>query len=260
MTTERALIDIFRYALDPEDVAGPFQRLQLELDRSTGAASRRRERRTFMTRQRIALLAAALMIFILAGVVVGARIYTQFAANNYQAPAQGVSYQAAVDELLARPLTLPHVTSSANCPDGPYTRGLLGGGPVFGIGGSSEGTSWGTYWSIAAEAPPGIQGPLVIRGLDLINGWPLVFLSSQYHAGPVYSADVFNGSKVTQYTALALDPSHPPSTRTTLNGVSLVLWHWWHGFPNGWSGCAGFQIDAPGFTEKFYSSGFGAGT
>lgn len=258
MTDERALVDLLHAALDREDVAAPFQRLQLQLETTTGAVSRRRTRRIFMTRQRIALLAAALVMLVLVSVLVGTRLYGHLAAN-YQAPAHGSSYQADVDQLLARPLTLLHLASSANCPDGPYTYGLLGAGPLFGVGGTSTDSSWGTYWSIGLAVPLAIQGPLVIRGQDLVKGWPLVFLSTQDHAGPVYSSDVFEGKAVTQYTALALDPSHSPSTRINVNGTRLVLWNWFHGFPHGWSGCAGFQIDAPGFTEKFYSSNFGAG-
>jgi hypothetical protein len=63
MTDERALSQLFRDTLDRLDVSGPSQRLQIELEKPS-ANLRRRGRRIFMTRNRLVLLAAALVLLV----------------------------------------------------------------------------------------------------------------------------------------------------------------------------------------------------
>ena len=249
MTTDRALVDLLHEALDGEDVAGPFQRLQLEIEKSTGASIRRRTRRAFMTRQRLALLAAALVVVVAAGVLMGTRIY------NSTRPTTGVpAGNSEVSTLLARPLHLQHFASTEQCLDGPFTSGNYGTGPVFGVSGSSQDTNWGTYWNVGLDVPMDLSGPIVLRGQDVVKGWPMVIVG-QYGAGPVYGRDVIGGQTVTQYTAGAIDTMRPPPDRDGFNGTMYIQWRWLQGFKHGWSGCVGFQVDGTNFAETFYGSG-----
>ena len=235
MTTERALVDLFHYALDAEDVAGPFQRLQLELDRSTGAASRRRARRTFMTPNRIAVLAAALIAILTAGILVGTRLYND-SRNHSAVPATSVA------DLLARPLKLPSIEAGQKCPDGPYSQGGLGNGPVHALSGTESDSSWGSYAFVPFRTDPGLQGPIIVRGKDLVTGSPVIFLG-QYGIGPVKGSDTVDGQAFKQYEAVELDPGHKPASH---------MWSIYEGLPHGNSGCVGTQVDGPGFTEVFY--------
>lgn len=248
MNAERALVDLFHEALDAEDVAGPFQRLQLELEKPTGAAPRRRPRRIFMTRQRLTLLAAALVIVVIAGVLVSTRIYNDMRRTSY-APAT-----SEVSTLLSRPFRLQHFASTDQCTDGPYTGGNYGTGPVFGVGGGIQTTKWGVYWDVGLDVPANLAGPIVLRGQDVVKGWPMVIVG-QYGTGPVYAHDEINGQSVAQYTAALIDTTNPPAARDEFNGGTYEQWRWLQGFKLGWSGCVGFQVDGPNFTETFYSSG-----
>jgi len=245
-TTERALVDLFHEALDGEDIAGPFQRLQLELDKSTGAAPRRRARRTLMTAQRLALLAAVLALVLVAGVVIGTRLVKPVAGF----PAgHSSTYQQEVSQLLARPLTLPQIAAGATCPDGPYTGGLLGSGPVFGNGNGPTATSWGNYYDVFYDTPVD-KGPIVVRGRDLVLGWPVVFLG-QYAVGNPYGHDSLSGSTQTQFTAIAFDTDHSTASKVVLQDPpgTFVEWKLIQGIKRGGSGCIGFQIDGSAFTE-----------
>ena len=238
MTTERALIDLLHEALDAEDVAGPFQRLQLQIEKSTGASPGRRIRRNFMTPNRIAVLAVTLIAILLAGLLVGTRLYSDYRSHS-SIPATTVS------DLLARPLKLSHVAAGQQCPDGPYSAGGFGKGPVYGLDGTQSDSSWGSYWFVGLKADKGIEGPVIFRGQDIVRGYPLTFLG-QYGVGPIVGTDTVDGQTLQQYQALQLDTVHPPAGRT---------WNFYQGFPHGWSGCVEFQVDGPTFTEVFYSGG-----
>ena len=241
---ERALANLLHEALDAEDVSGPYQRLRLELEKPS-AASRRRGRRIFMTRNRLVLLAAALVLVLGASILISTRVFT-FNRVGQSIPAG--PDPTAVAQLLARPLHLQHVATETNCPDGPYAaadKTYYGTGPVYGFGGTSVSTAWGTYWSVGLLVDKGTKGPIVFRGEDIVLGWPLVFLGP-YQNGPLYGHDTLNGKTVNQYTALALDTTHPPRN---------WVWQFQQGFKHYWSGCVGFQVDGPDFSEVFYSAG-----
>lgn len=245
---DRALADLFHDALDHEDVSAPFQRLQFELEKP-GAAHRRAGRRIFMTRNRLVLLAAALVLVLGISVVVSARLLS---ARPVGQTINAGPHKTTVAELLARPLhiqRLSNVKTYADCPDGPYTANEYGVGPVYGTGGGSQDTTWGTYWSVAVRADLGTKEPIVFRGEDVVLGWPLVFISP-YGTGPTYGTDSVGAKTVKQYTAIAFDSSTPTQ------GVKR-WWMYQQGFKHGWSGCVGFQADGPDFSETFYSAGPG---
>ena len=259
MTTERALVDLFHEALDAEDVAGPFQRLQLELEKPTGAARARRARRTLMTRNRLALLAAAVVMVIAAGVLVGTRLSSNH--RTTQIPAHTASVhtidQAAVAQLLAKPLHFQTLNPGDQCPDSSNPdNGYFGAGPAYGIANGVSGTSaWGTYWSVSIVTPLGTPGPVVVRARDLTHGSPVLDIG-QYGAGPIYASDVYQGKTVNQFQAVAFDTDGATKSNFILAGNHpYVLWTYLQGFKKNWGGgCVGAEIDGPGgFSEIFYA-------
>ena len=193
-----------------------------------------------MTRNRLALLAAALVLIVISGVLVGTRLFNR---PTSEIPSGHVT----VADLLARPMHIEHRSTSASCPNGPFTNGNFGTGPVYGLGGGPQETAWGTYWYVYVQVDRGTPGPIVFRGQDVVLGWPLVFVS-QYAVGPVYGTDTLTEGKSDQYTAVELEPAHEPKN---------WIWQFEQGFKHGWSGCVGFQADGPGFSETFYSAGAG---
>jgi hypothetical protein len=138
-----------------------------------------------------------------------------------------------------------------DCPDGPYHNNMYGAGPVYGNGTGPTASAWGLYWDVVLVVDKDTKGPIVFRGEDVVQGKPLVFVSS-YGTGPAYGTDTINGTAVKQYTALAFDPSsgHPYGVPPTGTYVKFK-----QGFQSSWSGCVGFQADGPNFSETFYSAG-----
>lgn len=247
MTDDRAVYDLFHETLDSIDISGPFQRLQLELT-NPRAATRRRGRRILMTRNRLVLLAAAMVLLLGVSVLISTRLLSGLT------PTSSVPAGDEVSTLLARPMRMPHLSAGATCPDGPYTDSNYGSGPVYGIGGDSQTTNWGIYWNVGLDVPVNLDGPIIIRGQDLLTGRPMVIVG-QYGIGPVHGHDVIGGNSVTQYTAALIDTTKPPQVHDAFNGHDYIQWRWLQGFPFHWSGCVGFQADGANFTEDFYSSG-----
>jgi len=250
MTDDRAVYDLFHETLDSIDISGPFQRLQLELEKP--GASRRRGRRIFMTRNRMVLIAAALVLLLGVGVVVTARVTSGL--NHVGQTIPGGINQDAVAHLLSRPLGLPQMKATDQCQDGPYTGPFYGAGPVFGNGNGPNPTVWGSYWDVFFYVPLGQNGPIVVRAEDLRTGVPVVFLGA-YGVGAPYGTDVYNGKTQVQYTAIAFDTARPP-TRNQLNNPPGTFGKWTltDGIKHGWTGCFGFQVDGPGFSEQFFSA------
>ena len=202
-----------------------------------------------MTRNRLVLLAAALVLIIGVSVFVSARVYSALHVGS-SVPAGGIG--TAVQQLLARPIQFPHVAAGQPCPTaGPSTNGLSGDGPVFiGAGDTLDtNTNWGHYGSSMLLTPPGLVGPVVIRATDLSSGRPLVQVGP-FAAGPVSGTDTVNGVAVKRHGYVVLDTDHPPTT--TYNFLSIPYNQW----PNevGWAHtstgfCVGIQIDGPAFSE-----------
>ncbi|HEV2218718.1 MAG TPA: hypothetical protein VGV88_14250 [Candidatus Dormibacteraeota bacterium] len=250
MRLERALIDLFHEALDAEDVAGPFQRLQLELEKPSGAMYRRSARRILMTRNRLVLLAAALVLIVGVSVLVGTHAYSGLHVGQ-SAPAGG-SGKTALDQLLARPIQFKSIPAGQTCPaSGPNTDGLLGGGPVYiGAGLTADtSTNWGHYGSSTLLTPPGMVGPVLLRATDLSTGLPLAQVGP-YAAGSVSGNDTVNGAAVQRHGYAVLDTSHPPTTTYDFLNSPYVQWPGEYGWAHTTTGfCVGIQIDGPSFTE-----------
>lgn len=249
MTDERALSQLFHAALDREDVAGPYQRLRFEIEKP-GAARRRGRRTIFMTRNRLVLLAAALVLVLGITVVISTHLFFNPASSTINAGPD----RTAVAQLLARPLNLPHLAAGDICQDGPYTNDLYGTGPVYGNGQGPTNDDWGSYWDVFFYIPVGQKGPVVARARDLKNGSPVVFLG-KYGVGTPYGTDTYRGQKQTQYTAVAFDTEHPPQGVYNLNSPvgSFTRWNLTDGIQKGWTKCFGFQVDGPDFSETFFA-------
>ena len=207
-----------------------------------------------MTRNRLVLLAAALVLVLGASLLIGTRLIRP--AAQIPAGHSGID-QAAVAELLARPLQFTHPQPNLQkCPsDGPMTNGLFGGGPVYGQGGPvGATTSWGAYTANEfVITSPNQHGPVVLRVMDLRNGQLGIF-TNPYGVGPVYGTDVVNGISTKQYTAIALDTDHSPKATYDFNGSKYVVWPITQGWPHSSGFCTAFQIDGPDFSETFYAT------
>jgi hypothetical protein len=203
-----------------------------------------------MTRNRLVLIAAALVLLLVVGVVLTARLTSGL--NHVGQPIPGGINQGAVAQLLSRPLALPVLKATDQCPDGPYTGTLYGSGPVIGNGSGPNATVWGSYWDVFFYVPIGQKGPIVIRSEDLRTGVPVVFLGA-YGVDAPYGTDVYNGKTEVQYTAIAFDTANPP-TRSQLNNPPGAFGKWTltDGIKHGWTGCFGYQIDGPDFSEQFF--------
>jgi hypothetical protein len=254
VTDERALSDLLHGVLDRQDASGPYQRLQIELEKP-GAARSHRGRRIFMTRNRMVLLAAALVVILITGLLVSTRLYQDY-RNTSQIPAghPGID-QAKLAQLLARPLGIKRITATATCPNGPedLATSIYGGGPVYEQPGPAGSSPWGQYGNVTILTPIGINGPVVARGIDVRTGEPMVFLPP-YGTGAILRTDTLNGKIQNQYTSAVLDTAHPPALRETVGSTPYVLWSWWQGISKNASVCLGYEFDGPDFSEVFYSS------
>lgn len=246
MINERALSELFRDELDRLDVSEPLQRFQIELEKP-GAVRARQGRRNFMTRNRLVLLAAALILIIGVSVFVSARVFSGLRpVTTVPAGSDPVA------QLLARPIQFGHIAAGQTCPAaGPNTKELAGGGPVYiGPGSTAEtDTTWGHYGSSVLLTPPGMSGPVILRAIDLSSGRPLVEVGP-FGAGPVYGIDTLNGVTVMQHRYALLDTDHPPTTTYDVSSTPYTQWPAEYGWAHTSTGfCTGIQIDGPSFTE-----------
>jgi hypothetical protein len=209
---------------------------------------------TLFTRNRLVLLAAALVLIIGASVFVSARVYSGLHSGQ-TVPAVN-SAKPAVEQLLARPIQFEHIAAGQTCPaTGPYTNGLSGGGPVYIDAGPTRDTNtiWGHYGSSEILTPPGMVGPVVIRATDLSSGRPLVQVGP-YGAGPVSGTDDVNGETVQQHAYVVLDTDHPPATTYYVSNTRYNLWPNEYGWAHTDTGfCVGVQIDGLSFTELIHN-------
>ena len=159
------------------------------------------------------------------------------------------TYQSQVANLEARPLRIPSQPETAlGCQSGPYnSAGHFGSGPVYAY--DSPGTTvsdWGHYYHITAYADGNLQGPIIIRALDLHTRQPLVFIG-EYAAGPVVGTDTVDGTIHEQHLEVLIDTGTAKKHTTS----HKFNWPFDTGVPKNWSATAGFQIDGVGFSETF---------
>jgi len=218
--------------LGPED-AGLSERVVM-------TALRERPRRagwSIRMRAPLSLVAVFVVIAVVAGALVGGRLIADW--RSYSAPRVPAAPQTALQKLEARPLHQPAVRSATECPHGPYgTGGDAGAGPFHMSGSAVEiPTSWGNYFHDFLFADGVVVGPILVRARDLIHGQPVVFVG-QYACGPVVGTDVLGGQVVEQHLELVIYSVTPP-----------YAWQIEDGQPKGSTGCVGWQVDGPGFSE-----------
>ena len=185
----------------------------------------------------LSLVAVFVVIALVAGALVGGRLLADWKA--YVAPHVPAAPMTELQKLEARPLHQPMVRSGADCPRGPYgSGGDAGAGPLHMSGSAVEvPTSWGTYFHDFLFADGAVDGPILVRARDLVHGQPVVFVG-QYAAGPVVGIDTLDGQVVEQHLELVIDSVTPP-----------YAWQIEDGHPKGDTGCVGWQVDGPGFSE-----------
>jgi hypothetical protein len=117
---------------------------------------------------------------------------------------------------------------------------------VYGDGGGTSTSSWGTYYHNLAYTQTSISGPILIRARDLFTNGRVVFVG-QYAAGPVVGTDTVDGSAVEQHLELLLYADGAIKNA----GTHKSDWPFIAGVPTKWSGSTGWQIDGAGFSEVF---------
>lgn len=204
---------------------------------------RRKERMTYRLRISFALVAAVLLV-----AVAAAAVMTWNSLHNINISPAGHGLTQ-IQQLEARPLTLPTVQTASQCPESARDTSRnapgyqYGAGPVYADGGPETGTNWGHYWDVIWYAAPSVSGPILVRGRDLMTNDRRVVFVGPFAAGPVIGTEPNMGE---QHTELVLDPGHP-QLRTALTHYGY--WHIRQGMSSGWVGCVGFQIDGPSFSE-----------
>jgi hypothetical protein len=211
-----------------------------------GPSRRRRERMMLRLRVPLSLVAVFVAIALVVGVLIGGRLMQDWNSFRNSAPAGGGG-QTQLAQLESRPLVLPTPGSYLDCKSGPFnSAGAFGKGPLYGFGGATSTTSWGTYFHNLAYAETNINGPILVRVNDLFTHEPVVFVG-QYAAGPVVGHDTVDGVAVEQHTELVFDTSQASKSPTT----HKFAWPFIAGVPNSWSSSTGWQIDGVGFSEVF---------
>ena len=231
-----------------------------------------RERRTLRLRPRQspwtyrlrgagALLAAAMVVLLVAGLIVGGRLLR---ASNSPVPAIN---QSELEKLERRPL-LPLIVMPADgvCPVGPLGTDYIGG-PAIGNGEMRsimgapaiyEG-DWGRWETTWFLADPTARGLFLVRGRDIATGQAVYFagnlsgvpdasIGRAVLAGDVAGRDRVNGQTVPLRPELVANASGPSDSP---NSVSTPVWGAYVGHRNGGSGCIEFQVDHDGTTETF---------
>ncbi|MEO8744546.1 MAG: hypothetical protein ABI334_03180 [Candidatus Dormiibacterota bacterium] len=215
----------------------------------------RRERLMSRLRAPLSLVAVLVLIAVVVGVLIGGKLTLDWNASHMPAPAGGV-YLSPLAQLEARPLHVSIPKSLADCRSGPFNKaGDFGSGPVYGAGGPQSRTSWGIYYHNLLYTDVNVNGPVLVRAVDLFTGMPVIFVG-QYATGPPARTDTIDGAPVHQYTELLIDTSR--STPDLLPWWSNTHDHKYEwgiaaGVPQNWSNSTGWQMDAPGFSEVFYA-------
>ncbi|HKW07108.1 MAG TPA: hypothetical protein VJS19_06005 [Candidatus Dormibacteraeota bacterium] len=243
-------------AIDDVSPAAPM--LERRVTRFVVDGARAHRRPQWKQRRRLVaplgLIAVALLLAVLAGIFIAGRL--SFKSDSPQ-PAVG---QAELQDLESRPLHYPTVAAGAPCPKSPEVLRSLGmafgDGPVFMANAEwLQSTDWGGWYSLTFAYEWRQDGLVLIRAHDLQSNAEIGFAT--YPLAPTGVVAV--GARVQTVTAVGhtvqlrsetafRDPPHttPMDKKGDLPPL-LVL----QGLQKGSSGCIGFQIDGPDFTENF---------
>ena len=265
---DRNLKQEFRRALDAVAPPAPWltssvrttlreRRNERWWDRTRRQPARMRFAVTGLTMAVIAVLVAAAIVIAAMHIAIPRYIPGGLGSNattsRIGVPGMTSADRAVLAQLEARPLRLPSLNANGSCPPDQIdpTGTYYGTGPVYVHGGAYSGTPWGDFYSVGAWTPPGMTGPVLLRGRDLIApNHPIVF-TGPYATGALVVTDPYHGKA---YAEVVLDTRHAPNATTLLNGSEYTEWFWRQGIAAGWSGCIAGQLDGAGFTEDFVGS------
>lgn len=249
-----------RAALD--DVIPPDPMLEREViayvlaegrDRRMFGQRVRRSAWKFRFQGAAAVFAAALVLVLIAGLILGGR----YLRDRNSAPAPAIN-QGELKKLEARPLApLPAMPSDGVCPVGPLGDNF-NGGPAVGSGVvRSAGaptfyrSTWGTWNALWFVVDPTARGLFLVRARDLRSGQTVYFagnLSGVEDAnigrailtGKTEGHDRVNGQDVPLRPELVINASAPSDFEGPAKGPA---WGAYVGVPKSGVGCVVFQID-----------------
>ncbi len=205
-----------------------------------------------------ALMAAALVVALMAGIVIGGRLARD--ADNGQVSQASSINPSELQSLESNPLLLPVLQPGQACPLTENHSNYLGtpvdaNGPMYVLWGPSLGNSDQGDWLEAQLAyTASREGSVLIRGRDLYTNQPFVFTqfslgpSAVIAAGPVLGTDRLNLKTIQVHPEAVLqDPWHrQPVDRKGTMPLPILM------FPIPVSTlCWGFQFDGPGFSETY---------
>ncbi|HXM73103.1 MAG TPA: hypothetical protein VN940_07755 [Candidatus Dormibacteraeota bacterium] len=214
----------------------------------------------------VALVAAALVVVLIGGLMMEGRLL-----RDMNAPPQTIS-QAELSRLETRPLQFPAVKPGEACPVSPLTDTsaygseplVFGTGPVYAtpLGILFTRTNWGAWTILALQVEPTkASGLILIRARDLPTSALVVFTPYPFGGvlqpgdgiptGRVIGSQVVQGETVQLYPELVIDTSRP--YELTRKG-DWPIYTSFIGYPKAATGCLGFQVDGVGtdgtaFTE-----------
>ena len=201
------------------------------------------------------LVAAALVVALMVGLVIGGRLARDL--GNGQLSEAGLINQSELHSLESRPNVLPHLQPGATCPFSPGTSevhdlhlkgAVIGQGPVYVYDAWTDATTPRSDWEAfalyyVAERP----GLVLVRAGDLQTSELFPFAqysgppSAAIATGPVIGTVHLGGIAIQMHSEAVLqDPWH----RQPLNQDLVVMF----AIPTS-TLCWGFQFDGPGFTE-----------
>lgn len=258
-----------RVAID--EVAPPAPHLEREVlaairEVQRPSIGRRRDRKPArVLRVSLSLVAAAVLIALLGGLMVGGRLWVE---RNTPATTPHVINQTQLKRFESRPLQLPVMQPGGACQEGPVHTSdnwsvppiTYGSGPVYAVRGMRSNDAWGTWAAVQYYIDPGYSGPMLIRGRDLSTGQQIVFTVDPPEAGTAAGklAGTPTGSAVgTRYdpvwhvtvkvyselVVVAGQKSDVPGAWPIARGIV--------GVPKAASGCVGFQVEGADFTEVY---------
>jgi hypothetical protein len=215
---------------------------------------RRRSRSAWVYRFQGAatLLAAMLVVTVIAGLIVGGRIW-----RDLNATPSSIN-QSELKSLEGKPLHFPSVAPGGQCPASvehldQQIGMVIGDGPVYVVdGGSLDTNDWGTFGHLSLFYEPQRAGLVLMRVKDLQSGVEVAF--AQYPlaptgitaVGPVLGqVHAMNKDLLLRPEAVFRDMWNTPKQARGPQYLVLVA------MPKGSSGCIGFQVDGPGFSKNF---------
>ena len=219
-------------------------------------AAQRSYRRSVPLRLPVRLVAAALLVALVGGVILAGRVWRDL--NG--APANIDQHE--LKSLESRPLHFPVVAAGGACPDSAehleQQWGMVwGDGPVYVAGGNVfDATDWGEFGYLNVVYDVARVGLVVVRfkdlkaDADIVTGQYPLSPSGISAAGPVIGQQLVSGHEVRlRSEAVFRDPWHTPTMGSSGNLPPLILLV---ALQKGSSGCIGFQFDGPGgFSENF---------